>query len=343
LNALKLLLYRLISNRFPKFFAENDFAKRAFKRAHLSQILDSSPNSLDESLIGQNSSNGAFQSDHLPYERSLVNISMVTFNRLEFTRQAIQALLLLDAGHHYVLTVVDNGSGDGTREYLQDLKNNLVIKNLVLLDENVGVAKASNLAWSMEPHADYYLKLDNDIVIQKAGWLEKMVNVVDLLQEAGVVAYNFEPTSYPLISLHGVSVRPKLEGNLGGACILIPQRTHQRFGFWCEDYGLYGEEDADLGARIKYGNLFSVYMDDEQIGIHLPAGRAATVNIWGKSRDGIEEVSHSEYRAWKDKTRRWNLLSGTFRRNRARYKCGGNSLYVRSIYVENYYKLQPIR
>ena len=86
----------------------------------------------------------------------------------------------------------------------------------MLLDENVGVAKASNLAWSLEPEAAYYLKLDNDIVVGEAGWLGNMVKVVDNIPEAGAVAYNFEPQSYPLVSFHGMKVRPKIDGNLGG-------------------------------------------------------------------------------------------------------------------------------
>ncbi len=46
-----------------------------------------------------------------------VNICMVTFNRLEFTKQALTALFQHTCFPH-VITVVDNGSTDGTPEYL---------------------------------------------------------------------------------------------------------------------------------------------------------------------------------------------------------------------------------
>jgi len=317
------------SNQLNRNFAmpTNISAEMSSERIRLSQLLYSR---LNHSQINELAA-------ACPVE-NFVNIGMITYNRLEFTRQVIQALLALDAGYQYALTVVDNGSNDGTREYLQELKENQIIKNLVLLDENVGVAKASNLAWSMEPLAGYYLKLDNDIVIRKSGWLGKMVDVVNFLPEAGAVAYNFEPVSYPLVSLQGISVRPKLNRNLGGACILIPKRTHDLLGFWCEDYGLYGEEDTDFGVRVEYSGQFNLYMEEEEIGFHLPAGRAAKIGFLFRARDGVEEFMHADYRAWKDKTRRSNMKSGIFKRNISNYSACGRSLFLRSRFVEEWRK-----
>lgn len=273
--------------------------------------------------------------------RHFVNICMVTYNRLEFTCQAIDALVL-HTDFPYVLTVIDNASSDGTREYLLEQKRMGVIKNLVLLDENVGVAKASNLAWSLEPEAAYYLKLDNDIVIQKPGWLWEMVKVVEAVTEAGAVGYNFETAGYESVSAYGVQFRPKSNGNLGGACIVIPRRTHDLLGYWCEDYGLYGEEDADYGARIRMAGMFNIYMEDERIGLHLPAGRAAIIDNTFTARDGIEEKTHSEYRAWKDEARRLNVLSGRYIRNIECYTQRGSAVYLDSAFAAAWHDRQGI-
>ncbi|MGP0595140.1 glycosyltransferase [Nitrospira sp. T9] len=277
-----------------------------------------------------------FQYEQQVFQNKYVNIGMVTFNRLEFTKQAIAALFQHTCFPH-VITVVDNGSTDGTPEYLLALHKQGFISNLILLPANVGIAKASNLAWGQEPEAEYYLKLDNDIVIQKPGWLSRMVEVIDRIPELGAIAYNFEPVNYPICEMRGLPLRPKI-GNLNGACTLIPKRTHQILGFWCEDYGLYGEEDADYGLRMQLQGLQNAYMEDEQIGLHLPAGRAAHIDVQTlKATDGIEEKTFAEYRAFKDESRRKNVQD-IAKKNWEDYQAGVKSLYCSSSFVKEFHK-----
>jgi GT2 family glycosyltransferase/glycosyltransferase involved in cell wall biosynthesis len=273
--------------------------------------------------------------DDISMGKKLVNIGMVTYNRLEFSRQAVDALIKYTS-YPYVLTVIDNASTDGTREYLQEQKRRGIIKNLVLLNENIGVAKASNLAWSLEPYANYYLKLDNDIVIQKTGWLAAMVRIVDEIPEMGALAYNFEPESYAVQEMHGHTVRVK-KGSLGGACFLVPKRTRDKIGYWCEDYGLYSEEDLDYCTRVFFANMTCAYMADENIGFHLPAGKAAKIDLHSyESNDGIEEIEYRKYRQQKDDSRRRVMQSGLRERNCRDYQDGRRSLYVHAEYYQSW-------
>src|SRR5262249_13793854 len=151
-------------------------------------------------------------------------------------------------------------SQDGTQDYLKELKRRGVIKNSVLLTENIGVARASNLAWQHEPQAGDYRKLDNDIVVQKPDWLNRMVQTVDGVPELAALGYNFEAVSYPPESIRGCRIRPKRNANLGGACYLISKRAHEALGYWCEDYGLYGEEDHDHSVRLRLAGFLNAYM-----------------------------------------------------------------------------------
>ncbi|MBM3801338.1 MAG: glycosyltransferase [Acidimicrobiia bacterium] len=258
-----------------------------------------------------------------------VNIGMVTFNRLEFTKQAIEAVVRL-TDFPYTLTAVDNCSQDGTQEYLKELKRGGALKNLILLDENIGIARASNLAWQQEPEADYYLKLDNDIVLQKPGWLNRLVGTADSVPELAALAYNFEPESYPLETIQGCRIQPKRKANLGGACYLIPKRAHEALGYWCEDYGLYGEEDHDHSVRLRLAGFLNAYMEDEEIGIHLPGGRAGKIDpVSHQTEDSNEQRLHFDYRAWKDQLRHQLKASGgIFERNQSAYAQGLRSLYV---------------
>lgn len=274
------------------------------------------------------------QNKHHKGTGAYVNIGMITFNRQMFTRQAIASVIKY-TDFPYVLTVVDNASKDGSREYLHLLHAQGVIDNLVLLEENVGVAKASNLAWHLEPDATYYLKLDNDIAIRKPGWLGNMVHTIDKCSSIGVLAYNFEPTSYPVSRVEGIPLRIKPSGNLGGACMLVPRRTWEILGDWCEDYGLYGEEDRDYGFRVSLAGLLNAYMEDENIGDHLPAGKAALISPSTLSAtDGMEERSETDYRYWKDEQRSKHLtLLGAWERNAFAYSNGQRPLRVASRFV----------
>lgn len=298
------------------------------------QILENLRIIQAEISIGQTIQQDNQVGDTCDNNAKFANICMVTFNRLEFTQQAIDSITKY-TGYPYVLTVVDNNSTDGTQEYLRQLQNQGIIKNLILLPENVGVAKAANIAWHQEPGAEYYVKYDNDIVIQKPNWLSDMVNLIEHVPQLGIVGYNFEPQSYPLIQLNDQAVRPK--GNLGGACVLIPKRTAQLVGYWCEEYGLYGEEDADYGVRVQLAGLQNAYMADEDIGLHLPAGKAAKIDpITLTATDGLEEDEHKEYRLWKDEQRRKNVLQGKYQRILSEYQKGVRSLFVQARYYKTW-------
>ena len=257
-----------------------------------------------------------------------VNIGIVTFNRLEFTKQAVASIIKYTS-FPYVITIVDNGSHDGTKEYLQEVKEEGIIKNLVLLDKNIGVAKASNLAWIQEEKALYYLKYDNDIVIQKNNWLSNLISVIDATPEIGVIGYNFEPISYSLKMIRDQKIRVKEEGNIGGACFLIPKRTQDILGYWCEDYGLYGFEDVDYSFRVKLAKLLNAYMEDEEIGIHLPAGKAPIIDgITWRASDGVEEIKYQKYRSFKDLQLQDAVISGIVNKRFYEYINGVCSLYV---------------
>lgn len=270
-------------------------------------------------------------------KRPTVNICMITYNRLEFTKRSIDSLRNIPAGADFTFTVIDNASVDGTREYLTELKETGAIQNLILLDGNVGVAKAANLGWSLVPEAKYFLKLDNDIVFKRENWLGEMLEAAEKLPEFGILGYNFEPVSYPVSIRNGIELREKTEGNLGGACFLVSPKTKETIGDFCEEYGPYGEEDADYCFRATLAGLRIAYMKDEDAAFHLPGGKAAAIDpVTFVADDEDELASHRQYRLWKDERRRENVAGGLFRSNLISYMRREKPLFQQSTFVKEF-------
>jgi len=112
-----------------------------------------------------------------------VSIVIVTFNRLEYTKECLKALNEIDAGYPFKLTIVDNGSEDETAHFIQDFKYNFPTEFMFLI-ENKGIPYAYNLGWDVGPK-DYYLKIDNDMVVRREGWLAKLVEAADTIHLNG--------------------------------------------------------------------------------------------------------------------------------------------------------------
>jgi len=258
-----------------------------------------------------------------------VNVLTVTFNRLEYTRKTIEGLVETMAFPHGIL-VVDNASVDGSREYLLEQYRNGVVRKILLLDRNVGLARGINIGWRHETGSDFLLKLDNDMVFQRRGWLENVVEASDKVPEAAVLGFNVEPRSYPATVHNGVSLRVKADANVGGGCVFLSNRTRDLFGYFCEDYGLYGEEDGDLGLRVRLEGFLNAYMDDEDIAFHLPSGKAGAIDPRTlKAIDPMEMEIDPEYRRWKDEQRaHLQKNGGILQRNIVAYHSGQRSRWV---------------
>lgn len=220
-----------------------------------------------------------------------VNICMVTFNRLDFTKESIKSIIDRTAGYPFVLTVIDNDSIDGTQDFLKRVYKDGKIKNLILLKENVGVAKASNIGWQLE-NTKYYMKIDNDIVININNWLAPMIEVIDKVDRIGMLGYSCEAHNAQPQNVDGHPLILK-DKNLGGACVLIPERTKQRLGCWCEDYGKYSEEDLDYGRRIEMIGKKNFYMPNLNAITHLNSKEEYIEYFRWKvaiRREGVEKV-----------------------------------------------------
>jgi len=244
-------------------------------------------------------------------------LMMVTYNRIDLTKQTLDALFGKDPGRDYNLVIVDNGSTDGTVALLdtmdltQGMKGDGRLNKLVVikLPENKGIAVGRNIALKKadELGTKWYCTIDNDVHMPE-GWLEECVNILEANKGYGAIGVNMEDTKYPSITRNGFTFQDKPAGNLGTACMVFRKQMHQMIGFFTTEYGKYGEEDADFGMRARVAGFRLGYIS--RMGTHL----------------GSDEKDVGEYREFKTKQHNDNLA--LFKQNCAMYAQGRKPLFI---------------
>lgn len=119
--------------------------------------------------------------------RKSTDIIMVTYNRLELTKKSLQSIL--DRTERpYRLIVVDNGSTDGTIEYLANLEQNGKI-DLVENGSNLGLEKALQIGLGFVK-SDFFVTVDNDCIapLHDPDWLTRMLLLLEKYKEYAAIA-----------------------------------------------------------------------------------------------------------------------------------------------------------
>jgi len=193
----------------------------------------------------------------------MLSIIVLNYNRLKYTKKTIQNLIDKTTVEHEFI-FVDNGSIDGTREYLKRLeeKNLTNAKKVtcVFNPSNYGVAGGRNSGLRVAT-GDYLMTIDDDIIVPDK-YDKLLIEACDKIPKLGLVGVCVEPNKpkyvYPVSVRDGVKVRRK-DGNLGGGCLCMPRRAFDRVGYFSPDFA-YGGEDCDMHIRMTQIKLISVYI-----------------------------------------------------------------------------------
>ena len=80
-----------------------------------------------------------------------------------------------------------NGATEVTKRIIHN--NRDIIEKVFWNDENLGTAEAINLCWAERKQGEHTVKMDDDIVIHQAGWLDILEDIVNndpLIGQAGL-------------------------------------------------------------------------------------------------------------------------------------------------------------
>lgn len=114
--------------------------------------------------------------NYLPIRKELIPILMTTYNRLPYTKRSLAALLDSTGHIPYEIFIFDNCSTDGTREYLESIKDERIAVHFN--KKNTGIIHPKNVFLEKYKDFEYCAFVDNDNIMPK-GWLKALKEVMD--------------------------------------------------------------------------------------------------------------------------------------------------------------------
>ena len=194
----------------------------------------------------------------------LTSLVILTFNQLDFTKQTVESIRRHTPEPHEII-FVDNGSQDGSLDWLKLLIRENPGYRLIANDANLGFAAGCNQG-IRAAQGEFILLLNNDVVVTP-GWLSGMLASFDSLSEIGIVG----PVTNNISGLQklpeiryddlseldsfAVSHRDRFAGcrvpsrRIVGFCMLFRRTLVDRIGLLDEEFGSGNFEDDDFSLR----------------------------------------------------------------------------------------------
>jgi GT2 family glycosyltransferase/2-polyprenyl-3-methyl-5-hydroxy-6-metoxy-1,4-benzoquinol methylase/polysaccharide pyruvyl transferase WcaK-like protein len=115
----------------------------------------------------------------------LASVIIVTFNNLELNKLCLESLFGRTEWPSLEVIAVDNGSDDGTVEYLREAERQYSGLRVLLNETNLGFAAASNRGLK-EARGEYLVLLNNDTVLTR-GWLTALIRHLSRSPKIGMI------------------------------------------------------------------------------------------------------------------------------------------------------------
>jgi GT2 family glycosyltransferase len=216
----------------------------------------------------------------VPYLKEIkepkVAIFSISYDRKLYTKLSFESLQKF-AGYPFKHYVWDNGSTDGSVEYLQRYQKQYKNVEVVYNTDNQGISIPSNrlAEMALKDGYDIIVKSDNDCIYQTSDWLAKMVEIYKANHRFAMSCYvqglKDNPGGAPRID-YG-TLRGELIGitkHLGGICHFVSADAYKNWK-WNEDQPLHGIQDLEMSQHLLAAGYQMGYLENFYVS-HGPAG-----------------------------------------------------------------------
>lgn len=208
-----------------------------------------------------------------------VDLIVLNWNEKEMLERCIDHIRQNTNYSNYNIVVVDNGSEDGSKEFIEDLDVDRIMN-----EDNRGFAIANNQAL-YNSDADYCCLMNNDVFMEE-NWLSFLVDCIESEDKYGIAGGKLK-FSDGRIQNAGSEVRTGHVNDLGnkeedkgqhdslrtcdyviGALFLIDREVIERIGYLDEIYSPIYFEETDYATRARNEGFEVVYCPKAE-GVHL--------------------------------------------------------------------------
>jgi GT2 family glycosyltransferase len=230
--------------------------------------------------------------------------------RSEITRKTLECIIeTVDLTKHR-LFVVDNASCQETKailKWLNDYRIDMMYATgecdigFAINTDNIGTARAINQAWKLRQPGEHCIKMDNDIVINSAGWVEEMEEAIrrdPLIGQVGLKrkdCWEWPGHDHPdwKSELHMLPHTPgepwqivEKVKHVIGSCVMHNAALLDKVGYLYQP-SLYGYDDVIMSHRTYIAGFYSCFLPHLNID---PIDPGNTPYQGGKERHSAEQT-----------------------------------------------------
>ena len=201
-----------------------------------------------------------------------VEVCICTHNRKDYLQKCLEALIPQMESGVSLLTVVDNNSSDGTKEYVQSIASeNKLIR--YVCESQQGLSHARNRGWK-EASYEWVFYLDDDC-LPPAGIVDAALQLIDKYKSFDAIGGpitpiftdtvpDWLPAGFGHFNMPYLEVRTIDTGFIRGGCLVVKRAVLKKLGGFNPELGVRGKElhygeEIELQVRMRKAGFSIAY------------------------------------------------------------------------------------